>query len=649
MRGDRARQGFLRWCLPAAVVVLSLLLLEGLFSLRSVPVDRLTAQNSVLDARDTDFAGGVFQLTGDWELYPQALYGPEDFARGAVGEKAGPEVSPSDSTCGTHRLRLLLPPDQYFTLCGFSLDYATRVYVNGVQVAAFGRVSEQAEGFAPQVGYMTIPLFTGPDGEVEILLQYSNYVHRDGGHVPVLYLSTPQNIEQFKASNDLVSLTVSGGLLLLAMYFLLSAVARRKTYFLCPMFCCLLMALRDQNFFVVHLLPPGTSWYFAYRVFILIVLLMPVSVLLLLKCQYPRATGRWPLRVYLGLVAAACLLVCLLPTRELVRVSTGVYLLSLPYLLYLLAGVARHYWRRRRLDAADLLMLIGFLLLLGGLLYEALWTGRSAQVTRYGAAADGMLGFVFLSAAAMNLQIQRQETELAESRSRAEMLEKTNRLNMGFLQKVTHELKTPLTVISGYAQLTGMELAAGRIGEEAPANLQTIQQEAQRLANMVTRLADYVYGRRDEPAFAPVPVAELLEKVRAIAAPLCARNGNAVRIAEAPGVAVHGNFDMLLQIFLNLAINASRNTQNGSVTLSASDGEREGWVVFRVADTGKGIAPADRPHIFEPGYSTGGGSGLGLPICREAVETHGGEIWLERTGPSGTVFAFTVRKEAQNP
>ena len=172
--------------------------------------------------------------------------------------------------------------------------------MNGVEVAAFGRVSEQAEGFVPRVGYMTVPLFSGPDGEVEILLQYSNYVHREGGSVPPLYLSTPQNIEAFKASNDLISLTVSGGLLLLAMYFLLSAVARRKGYFLCPMFCCLLMALRDQNFFVVHLLPPQASWYFAYRVLILIVLLMPVSVLLMLKCQYPKATGRWPLLVYLG-------------------------------------------------------------------------------------------------------------------------------------------------------------------------------------------------------------------------------------------------------------------------------------------------------------------------------------------------------------
>ena len=68
-------------------------------------------------------------------------------------------------------------------------------------------------------------------------------------------------------------------------------------------------------------------------------------------------------------------------------------------------------------------------------------------------------------------------------------------------------------------------------------------------------------------------------------------------------------------------------------------------MLFRVEDTGSGISPEDLPHIFEQGFSASGSSGLGLTICREAVEAHGGEIWVERTGPEGTVFAFTILKE----
>ena len=58
-------------------------------------------------------------------------------------------------------------------------------------------------------------------------------------------------------------------------------------------------------------------------------------------------------------------------------------------------------------------------------------------------------------------------------------------MNMDFLHQIAHELKTPLTVISGYAQLTGLQIAANHVSSEIPGNLKTIQQEAIRLADMI--------------------------------------------------------------------------------------------------------------------------------------------------------------------
>lgn len=647
MQSGHINKKLLCWLLPVAIVILSVFLLQAVFSQRTYHVQGITPQDGVLDIRDADVSSCVFNIANEWDFYPAALYTSEDFASGAAGVKAGPEESASDTPYGTHRLRILAQPNQYYTICSFSLDYASRVFVNGSEVAAFGRVADNAEDFVPQVGYMTIPMFSGESGEIEIIYQYGNYVHKDGGYIQPTYFSTPQNMEQFKAANNLVSLSVSGGLLFLMLYFLLSAAVRRKADFLCLAFCCLVMALRDQNFFNIHLLPADASWYLVYRVFILIVVLMPVSILLLLKCMYAKATKHWPLYVYLGMAAVAAVLICVLPTQDIVTVSTAAYYASIPYLLYLIFGVIRHYIRQRRLHAVDILVLSGFLVLLAGLLYEAFLTGDSSEVTHYGAAAYGMLGFVFLNAAAINLQIQEREAALIESRSRGEMLERMNRLNMDFLHKVAHELKTPLTVISGYAQLTGMQLAAHHISDETPGNLKTIQQEAQRLADMVTRLMECSYGRKGELSFGRVIVPELLENVDAIAAPMCLKNGNTVKIAADSCVDVHGNFEMLLQIFINLIVNANKNTQNGTITIRASDRERDGLVLFRVEDTGSGISPEDLPHIFEQGFSASGSSGLGLTICREAVEAHGGEIWVERTGPEGTVFAFTVLKEGE--
>lgn len=645
LRLNHINKNLMRWFLPVAIVILSVLLLQNVFSQKADSVQELAPENGILDIRNIDVSSGVFNIVNNWDFYPTALYTSEDFASGAVGEKSKPEASASDTPYGTHRLRILAQPNQYYTICSFSLDYASRIFVNGSEVASFGTVADNATDFVPKVGYMTIPMFSGEDGQIEIIYQYGNYVHNDGGYIQPTYLSTPQNMEQFKAANDLVSLSVSGGLLLLMLYFLLSAAVRRKADFLCLAFCCLVMALRDQNFFNIHLLPADTSWYFVYRTFILIVMLMPVSILLLLKCMYDKATKRWPVYAYLGVVAIAAVLIGVLPTQDLVSVSTSVYYASIPYLLYLLFGVVRHYIKQRGLEATDILVLCGFLILLGGLLYEAFWSGEISAVAHYGTAANGMLGFVFLNAAAINLQIQQRETALIESRSRSEMLERMNRLNMDFLHKVAHELKTPLTVISGYAQLTGMQLASNHINDETPGNLKAIQQEAQRLADMVTRLMEYSYGRKSELSFGRIIVPELLENVGAIAAPMCLKNSNAVKIVAAPCADVHGNFEMLLQIFINLVVNASKSTQNGTITISASDNEREGMVLFRVEDTGSGILPEDLPHIFEQGFSASGSSGLGLTICREAVEAHGGEIWVERTGPEGTAFVFTVLKE----
>lgn len=647
MRSGHTGKNLLRGLWPVVIVVLSVFLLQAVFSQRTYHIQKITPQDGVLDIRSADVSSCIFDIANEWDFYPTALYTSEDFASGAAEVKACPEGSASGTPYGTHRLRVLAQPNRYYTICGFSLDYASRVFVNGSEVAAFGRVADNAEDFVPQVGYMTIPLFSGESGEIEIIYQYGNYVHRDGGYIQPTYLSTPQNMEEFKETNNLASLSVSGGLLFLMLYFLLSAAVRRKADFLCLALCCLVMALRDQNFFNIHLLPADTSWYLAYRVFILIVMLMPVSVLLLLKCMYAKATKHWPLYAYLGMAAVAAVLICVLPTQDIVTVSTAVYYASVPYLLYLIIGVIRHYIRQRRLNAVDILVISGFLVLLAGLLYEAILTGDSSEVTHYGAAAYGMLGFVFLNAAAINLQIQQREAALIESRSRGEMLERMNRLNMDFLHKVAHELKTPLTVISGYAQLTGMQLAAHRISDEAPGNLKTIQQEAQRLADMVTRLMEYSYGRKSELSFGRIIVPELLENVDAIAAPMCLKNGNAVKIASGSCADVHGNSEMLLQIFINLVVNANKSTQSGTITINASDQERDGFVLFRVEDTGSGISPEDLPHIFEEGFSASGSSGLGLTICREAVEAHGGEIWVERTGPEGTAFAFTVPKEGE--
>ena len=645
MRKDKAQRRCLQWLIPAATVGLVVMMMQLFLGRMPGQLRTLSPVDGVLDITGVDLSREVVNVQNNWDFYPGVLYTSEDFAAGEATADSG---DGSNSQYGTYRLVIKALPEQYYTLCSYSIDYSTRVFVNGVEAASFGTVADNADGSVPRIGYMTIPLYSGETGEIEIIYQFSNFVHRDGGFIQPTYLSAPQNMEEFKAGNALVSLSISGGLLVLFMYFLLCAAVQRRISFLLLAVCCMMMALRDQNFLVVHALSPDTSWYFAYRVFMGVTSLLPGLVLLLLGSMYRGAVKKLPALVHTAVMVIEAVLIAVLPTIWLVTVCAAAWCCALFYLLYLAWSIVRYYIRRKTFDAADVLTVCGAAVIIISILLEALFVNSSSAVSRYGIMPWGMLVFDLLMAAAISLRVRAQEIALAESRSHGEMLKSMNAMNLDFLHQVAHELKTPLTVISGYAQLTGLQMSSGNISSETPENLRVIRNEALRLSDMVTKLLEFSYGRTSEAKFAAVEVGPLLDSIRAICTPMCLKNNNSLEIKGKNCPDIYGSAEMLLQIFINLVTNASRHTQDGLITISATDRERQDCVVFRVEDTGSGIDPETLPHIFEKGYSGDGRSGLGLAICREAVESHGGRLEVERTGLEGTVFAFTVMKrEAQ--
>jgi signal transduction histidine kinase len=128
--------------------------------------------------------------------------------------------------------------------------------------------------------------------------------------------------------------------------------------------------------------------------------------------------------------------------------------------------------------------------------------------------------------------------------------------------------------------------------------------------------------------------------------PLAASSSLELRIeADSELPEVSGDQDRLLQVFENLIGNAIKFTKaGGRITVGATSRDHE--VIFRVADTGSGIAPENLPRVFDRFWQatrTGRqGAGLGLPITKGIVEAHGGRIWVESTPSRGTTFFFTI-------
>ena len=126
------------------------------------------------------------------------------------------------------------------------------------------------------------------------------------------------------------------------------------------------------------------------------------------------------------------------------------------------------------------------------------------------------------------------------------------------------------------------------------------------------------------------------------------------RVERSAMPSLPANLTLLAQVLQNLIANAIKFGPPGRTEIHVSAHAEPGGWCFRVADNGAGIAPADHERIFKLFERLDGdaatGSGVGLALCKRAVEKHGGRIWVESTPGSGSTFHFTIpRGEASPP
>ena len=167
------------------------------------------------------------------------------------------------------------------------------------------------------------------------------------------------------------------------------------------------------------------------------------------------------------------------------------------------------------------------------------------------------------------------------------------------------------------------------------------------MVNDLLHLARFDAGQAQMTRHA-VEIGSLLQRCVERMAPQAQANGDEILVDSAPGLVVSGDPDWLTQVFVNLLDNGIRHTHDGQVQVTA---KRDGsWVEVVVTDSGEGIPPADLERIFERFYQADksrrhkGGVGLGLPIAREVVQMHGGDIVVESVVGLGS--RFTVRLPA---
>lgn len=224
---------------------------------------------------------------------------------------------------------------------------------------------------------------------------------------------------------------------------------------------------------------------------------------------------------------------------------------------------------------------------------------------------------------------RRDQEQLRDELRRAEHLAALGKLLAG----VAHEVRNPLAGIRSTVQLWQ------RLPETAltPESIDAVIRAVDRLNALVSRLL--LFSRADSADRQLVNLNDVFAEGLDLLAAQAAQQGVILERdfrSDLPPVA--GSASALRQVALNLLTNALQVMSGGGrlrcVTCRAGN-----TVEVRVGDTGSGIAAADRPRLFEPFFTTrADGTGLGLALCREVVESHGGRIELEATGPAGSTF-----------
>jgi len=228
-------------------------------------------------------------------------------------------------------------------------------------------------------------------------------------------------------------------------------------------------------------------------------------------------------------------------------------------------------------------------------------------------------------------------------------LRRLERVRRDFVANVSHEFRTPLTAIQGFAET----LLAGAMDD--PQNrerfLEIIVEHSRRLARLTEDLLKLskMDADRLELEIRRVNVAQLIESCIETAQHRAVEKEIAISVKPGSGVPdIAGDRRRLAEVLQNLIDNALQYTlSRGEIVVSTE--ARDGEVVFTVADTGIGIPKADQSRIFERFYRVDaarsrelGGTGLGLSIAKHIVEVHGGRIWVDSEIGRGSKFHFTV-------
>lgn len=620
--------------------------------------DHPPAVQGVLDMRGFDLDNtSTVLLDGEWQFYPGRFVSHPDVPQlrtlvrmvQVPGDwsAAFPKDTDSSYGYGTYRLRILVDPLKQpvgFWLQG--IQAASRVELNGVEAGTIGTPAENAEAYTPRNVSYTATYDNQGATEIELLIRVANFDDRyNGGILHSIVFGSQAAIDHVRWYSIGFQLVIFMTLVLHGLYaFILSLFNRgEKTLFhvgLLTLAVGVSIIAGHDNILVLWL-PLDNTWALKVR---LLALLWQSYLLLLVFRRFSAASQRsLGLRVYTAALVAYSIFL-LAGTASLVNatVAWGIfpvfYLFSFAWFVYVVGTMIFG----KQADADAVFLILSAAGIVSNVLWS-LWNAHHETAVVYNPVdiIAAILGFStywfkkFMRKTKENIELN-------------EQLKRVDKLKDQFLANTSHELRTPLHGIMNIAH-TVLAKEQGNMDERSVKDMELLLTISRRMSHMLVDLLDVARLQEHRIVLQqkPIKIQTLVPGVIGMLGFMT--EGRPIQlesdIAESLPP-VMADEKRLLQILYNLLHNALKYTEAGTVSVSAVLHDKR--VFIHVSDTGVGMDEDTQARIFLPyeqgshGITDGRGIGLGLSICKQLVELHGGALTVRSEEGKGSVFSFDL-------
>ncbi len=236
-----------------------------------------------------------------------------------------------------------------------------------------------------------------------------------------------------------------------------------------------------------------------------------------------------------------------------------------------------------------------------------------------------------------NIELERTNRELRETQKELVRSERLSTLGK-FSSMILHDIRNPLSVLKGYAQMITMRPEDGKAGTYA----EKIVGEAERMNRLAGELLDYSRGEI-RLNLSIVSVQELFDEVAGLISEACRMRGIELAAEAEEGVSLLLDRERMIRSLINITDNARKAMGRGG-RLSLRGDRKGDQLVLEVGDTGIGMSRAVQDQIFEPFFSNSdrGGTGLGMVIVKSVVEAHEGRLEIESSPGEGTLVRIVL-------